>query len=559
MRKTKKLNNDGPSLKVIPLGGLEQIGMNITAFEYEDSIVVVDCGLSFPDDDMLGIDLVIPDITYLRDNFDKVKGIVITHGHEDHIGALPYVLRELNMPIYATRLTMGLIENKLKEHNLLGHTKRKVIKFGQSVNLGQFRIEFIKTNHSIVDAAALAIHSPAGTVIHTGDFKVDYTPVYGEAIDLQRFAELGRKGVLALMCDSTNAERKGFTQSERTVGHTFDTIFHEHQGSRLIIATFASNVDRVQQIINSAHKYGRKVVVEGRSMVNIIETAMNLGCISIPDNTLVDIDCLKDYPDDRTVIITTGSQGENMAALSRMASNIHRKVSIGPNDTIIFSSNPIPGNEKAVTKVINELEIKGAEVIFQDVHVSGHACQEEIKLIYTLVQPKYAVPIHGEYKHRKAQAEIAVDLGIPKENVFMLASGDVLEMNEEKAEVTGKVPVGAILVDGLGVGDVGNVVLRDRQHLAEDGIMIVVVALDGVTGEVASGPDLVSRGFVYVRESDELMDEAHELMVKVMEGCVSRGCTDWGRIKTSIKDALSDFIWRKTKRRPMILPIIMEV
>jgi len=533
--------------------------MNITAFEYEDSIVVVDCGLSFPDDDMLGIDLVIPDITYLRDNFEKVKGIVITHGHEDHIGALPYVLRELNIPIYATRLTMGLIENKLKEHNLLGHTKRKVIKFGQSVNLGQFRIEFIKTNHSIVDAAALAIHSPAGTVVHTGDFKVDYTPVFGEAIDLQRFAEIGRKGVLALMCDSTNAERKGFTQSERTVGHTFDTIFHEHQGSRLIIATFASNVDRVQQIINSAHKYGRKVVVEGRSMVNIIETAINLGCINIPDNTLVEIDRLKDYPDDRTVIITTGSQGENMAALSRMASNIHRKVSIGPNDTIIFSSNPIPGNEKAVTKVINELEMKGAEVIFQDVHVSGHACQEEIKLIYTLVQPKYAIPIHGEYKHRKAQAGIATELGIPKENVFMMASGDVLEMNEESAAITGKVPVGAILVDGLGVGDVGNVVLRDRQHLAEDGIMIVVVGLDSVSGEVVSGPDLVSRGFVYVKESDELMDEARELMEKVMEGCVSRGCTDWGRIKTSIKDSLGDFIWKKTKRRPMILPIIMDV
>lgn len=559
MRKTKKVNNEGPSLKVIPLGGLEQIGMNITAFEYDDSIVVVDCGLSFPDDDMLGIDLVIPDITYLRDNFEKVKGIVITHGHEDHIGALPYVLRELNIPIYATRLTMGLIENKLKEHNLLGHTKRKVIKFGQSVNLGQFRIEFIKTNHSIVDAAALAIHSPAGTVVHTGDFKVDYTPVFGEAIDLQRFAEIGRKGVLALMCDSTNAERKGFTQSERTVGHTFDTIFHEHQGSRLIIATFASNVDRVQQIINSAHKYGRKVVVEGRSMVNIIETAINLGCINIPDNTLVDIDRLKDYPDDRTVIITTGSQGENMAALSRMASSIHRKVSIGPNDTIIFSSNPIPGNEKAVTKVINELEMKGAEVIFQDVHVSGHACQEEIKLIYTLVQPKYAIPIHGEYKHRKAQAGIAMELGIPKENVFMMASGDVLEMNEESAAITGKVPVGAILVDGLGVGDVGNVVLRDRQHLAEDGIMIVVVGLDSVTGEVVSGPDLVSRGFVYVKESDELMDEARELMEKVMDGCVSRGCTDWGRIKTSIKDSLGDFIWKKTKRRPMILPIIMDV
>lgn len=544
---------------MIPLGGLEQIGMNITAFEYEDSIVVVDCGLSFPDDDMLGIDLVIPDVTYLKENMDRVKGFVITHGHEDHIGALPYVLRELNIPIYATRLTMGLIENKLREHNLLGHTKRKVIKFGQSVNLGQFRIEFIKTNHSIVDAAALAIHSPAGTVIHTGDFKVDYTPVFGEAIDLQRFAELGKKGVLALMCDSTNAERKGFTQSERTVGRTFDTIFHEHQGSRLIIATFASNVDRVQQIINTAHKYGRKVVVEGRSMVNIIETAMNLGCISIPDNTLVDIDRLKDYPDDRTVIITTGSQGENMAALSRMASSVHRKVSIGPNDTIIFSSNPIPGNEKAVTRVINELEQKGAEVIFQDVHVSGHACQEEIKLMYTLVQPKYAIPVHGEYKHLKAQEGIAQELGIPKENIFILHSGNVLELTEEKASVVGTVPCGAILVDGLGVGDVGNVVLRDRQHLAEDGIMIVVVALDGITGQIASGPDLVSRGFVYVKESDALMDEARDLMDRVMEGCVSRGCTDWGRIKTAIKDNLGDFIWKKTKRRPMILPIIMEV
>ena len=559
MKRTKKVNIDGPSLKIIPLGGLEQIGMNITAFEYEDSIVVVDCGLSFPDDDMLGIDLVIPDVTYLKENADRVKGFVITHGHEDHIGALPYVLRELNIPIYATRLTMGLIENKLREHNLLGHTKRKVIKFGQSVNLGQFRIEFIKTNHSIVDAAALAIHSPAGTVVHTGDFKVDYTPVFGVAIDLQRFAELGKKGVLALMCDSTNAERKGFTQSERTVGHTFDTIFHEHQGSRLIIATFASNVDRVQQIINTAHKYGRKVVVEGRSMVNIIDTAMNLGCINIPENTLVDIDRLKDYPDDRTVIITTGSQGENMAALSRMASSVHRKVSIGPNDTIIFSSNPIPGNEKAVTRVINELEMKGAEVIFQDVHVSGHACQEEIKLIYTLVHPKYAIPVHGEYKHLKAQAGIAQELGIQKENIFILRSGNVLELNEEKAGVTGQVAAGAILVDGLGIGDVGNVVLRDRQHLAEDGIMIVVVALDSISGQIASGPDLVSRGFVYVKESDALMDEARDLMENVMESCVSRGCTDWGRIKTAIKDNLGDFIWKKTKRRPMILPIIMEV
>ena len=553
----KNINNS--KLRIIPLGGLEQIGMNITAFEFEDSIVVVDCGLSFPEDDMLGIDLVIPDITYLKNNAHKVKGFVITHGHEDHIGALPYVLKELNVPVYATRLTIALIEHKLKEHNLLKSVKRKVVKHGQSINLGKFRIEFIKTNHSIADASALAIYSPAGIVVHTGDFKVDYTPVFGDAIDLQRFGEIGKKGVLALMCDSTNAERKGFTMSERTVGKTFDNIFAEHKNTRIIIATFASNVDRVQQIINTAHKYGRKVVVEGRSMVNIIDTAMNLGCINIPENTLVDIDRLKDYPDDRTVIITTGSQGENMAALSRMASSVHRKVSIGPNDTIIFSSNPIPGNEKAVTRVINELEMKGAEVIFQDVHVSGHACQEEIKLIYTLVHPKYAIPVHGEYKHLKAQAGIAQELGIQKENIFILRSGNVLELNEEKAGVTGQVAAGAILVDGLGIGDVGNVVLRDRQHLAEDGIMIVVVALDSISGQIASGPDLVSRGFVYVKESDALMDEARDLMENVMEGCVSRGCTDWGRIKTAIKDNLGDFIWKKTKRRPMILPIIMEV
>lgn len=559
MKRTKKVNIDGPSLKIIPLGGLEQIGMNITAFEYEDSIVVVDCGLSFPDDDMLGIDLVIPDVTYLKENADRVKGFVITHGHEDHIGALPYVLRELNIPIYATRLTMGLIENKLREHNLLGHTKRKVIKFGQSVNLGQFRIEFIKTNHSIVDAAALAIHSPAGTVVHTGDFKVDYTPVFGEAIDLQRFAELGKKGVLALMCDSTNAERKGFTQSERTVGHTFDTIFHEHQGSRLIIATFASNVDRVQQIINTAHKYGRKVVVEGRSMVNIIDTAMNLGCINIPENTLVDIDRLKDYPDDRTVIITTGSQGENMAALSRMASSVHRKVSIGPNDTIIFSSNPIPGNEKAVTRVINELEMKGAEVIFQDVHVSGHACQEDIKLIYSLVKPKYAIPVHGEYRHLVAQAKIAEELGIDKENIFLLSSGDVLELDEESAAVTGHVQVGDVMVDGLGVGDVGNIVLRDRQHLAEEGIIIVVMTLESGSGMVLAGPDIVSRGFVYVRGAESLMEEARHVLEGTMEHCMDKNITDWSKIKTEIKDALGDFVWKETKRRPMIIPIIMEV
>ena len=557
MKKNEMKSSSG--LKIIPLGGLEQIGMNITAFEYEDSIGVVDCGLSFPEDDMLGIDLVIPDVTYLKNNIEKVKGFVITHGHEDHIGALPYVLRDINVPIYATKLTMGIIENKLKEHNLTGTTKRKVVKFGQSINLGQFRIEFIKTNHSIVDAAALAIYSPAGIVVHTGDFKVDYTPVFGDAIDLQRFAEIGKKGVLALMCDSTNAERPGFTPSERTVGRTFDILFEEHKNTRIIIATFASNVDRVQQIINSAYKFGRKVVVEGRSMVNIIDTATNLGYLNVPDNTLIDIEQLKNYPVEKTVIITTGSQGESMAALSRMAEDNHRKISIGPTDTVIFSSHPIPGNEKAVTNVINELLLKGADVIFQDVHVSGHACQEEIKLIYTLVHPKYAIPVHGEFKHLKAQAKIASELGIAKDHIFILHSGDVLELSEEQAQITGKVPVGDILVDGLGVGDVGNIVLRDRQHLAEDGIMIVVLGLDGASDELVSGPDIVSRGFVYVRESDELMEEARIVVNDAVEGCLSRGVADWGKLKSSIKDSLGDYVWKKTKRRPMILPIIMEV
>ena len=558
MAKKKELNSES-NLKVIPLGGLEQIGMNITAFEYEDSIVVVDCGLSFPADDMLGIDLVIPDISYLLENKDKVKGFVFTHGHEDHIGALPYILKQMNVPLYATRLTMALIENKLKEHNLVNQVKRKVVKFGQSINLGCFRIEFIKTNHSIVDAAALAIYSPAGVVVHTGDFKVDYTPIFGDAIDLQRFAEIGKKGVLALMCDSTNAERPGFTASERSLTKTFDTIFSEHRNRRIIIATFASNVDRVQQIINSAYKFDRKVVVEGRSMVNIIETASELNILNIPEHTLIATEQLKDYPEEKTVIITTGSQGESMAALSRMASNMHRKISIGPQDTIIFSSSPIPGNEKAVTKVINELSRKGAEVIFQDAHVSGHACQEEIKLIYSLVKPKYSIPVHGEYKHLKAQAKVAMSLGIEKENVFILSSGEVLEMNEQNAKVTGKVPVGGILVDGLGVGDVGNIVLRDRQHLAEDGIMIVVMALDGASGYLAAGPDIVSRGFVYVRESDELMEEASGILYNTVNEYLDKGITDWGKLKMGIRDCLSDYVWKKTKRRPMILPIILEV
>ena len=556
--KRPRKNNSGSKLKIIPLGGLEQIGMNITAFEYEDSIVVVDCGLAFPEDDMPGIDLVIPDITYLKENISKVKGFVITHGHEDHIGALPYVLKEVNAPIYSTKLTLALISNKLKEHNLTKTTKLKEVKHGQVINLGDFAIEFIKTNHSIQDASALAIYSPVGIVVHTGDFKVDYTPVFGDAIDLQRFAEIGRKGVLALMCDSTNAERPGFTMSERTVGHVFDNLFNEYKTARIIIATFASNVDRVQQIINTAYKFGRKVAVEGRSMVNIISVASELGYLRIPENTLIEIDQVKNYPDEKVVLITTGSQGESMAALSRMAANIHKKITIKPNDTIIFSSNPIPGNEKAVSKVINELSMKGAKVIFQDVHVSGHACQEEIKLIYSLVRPKYAIPVHGEYRHLTAQKHVVEDLGIPKENIFILASGNVLELDANSAAVTGSVHTGAIFVDGLGVGDVGNIVLRDRQHLSEDGIMIVVMTLERHSNVVLAGPDIVSRGFVYVRESEDLMEDAKEVVENALDSCLERNITDWGKIKNTVKDALSDFLWKRTKRSPMILPIIME-
>ena len=556
--KRPRRNNNGSKLKIIPLGGLEQIGMNITAFEYEDSIVVVDCGLSFPEDDMLGIDLVIPDVTYLKENISKVKGFVITHGHEDHIGALPYVLKEVNVPIYSTKLTLALINNKLKEHNLTKSTKLKEVKHGQVINLGDFAIEFIKTNHSIQDASALAIYSPVGIVVHTGDFKVDYTPVFGDAIDLQRFAEIGRKGVLAVMCDSTNAERPGFTMSERTVGHVFDNLFNEYKTARIIIATFASNVDRVQQIINTAYRFGRKVAVEGRSMVNVITTAAELGYLRIPDQTLIEIDQVKNYPDDQLVLITTGSQGEAMAALSRMAASIHKKITIKPNDAIIFSSHPIPGNEKAVSKVINELSMKGAKVIFQDAHVSGHACQEEIKLIYSLVKPKYAIPVHGEYRHLTAQKHVVEELGYSNDNIFILKSGNVLETDEHSAAVTGSVHTGAILVDGLGVGDVGNIVLRDRQHLAEDGIMIVVMTLERHSNVVLAGPDIVSRGFVYVRESEDLMDHAREVVEQALDGCLEKGITDWSKIKAAVKDALSDYVWKRTKRSPMILPIIME-
>ena len=555
----KKAKLTGPRLKIIPLGGLEQIGMNITAFEYEDSIIVVDCGLAFPEDDMFGIDSVIPDVSYLQDNIDKVKGFVITHGHEDHIGALPYILQKVNVPVYGTRLTIALIENKLTEHKMMDTTKRVVVSFGQTVNLGRFRVEFIKTNHSIVDAAALAIYSPVGVVVHTGDFKVDYTPVYGDAIDLQRFAELGKNGVLALMCDSTNAERPGYTQSEKTVGVTIDRIFAEHKDTRIIIATFASNVDRVQQIINSSYKYGRKVAVEGRSMVNIIAAASAIGCLNVPKNTLIEEEELRNYPPEKTTIITTGSQGESMAALTRMAEDQHRKVKIGPGDTIIFSSHPIPGNEKSVTNVINKLLLKGADVIFQDVHVSGHPCQEELKLIYSLVQPKYAIPVHGEYRHLIAQSKVAAALGIPKEDIFILHSGNVLELNQNAAEVTGTVPVGAILVDGLGVGDVGNTVLRDRQHLAEDGIVIVTFAMERGTDYLAAGPEIESRGFVYMKEAETLMNEANLVVQEALADCLEHGQDDPAKLKNSVRSALSDFFWKKTKRRPMILPMMVSI
>ncbi len=549
--------DNNKKVRIIPLGGLEIIGMNITAFEYEDTIIVVDCGLAFPEDDMLGIDLVIPDVTYLKRNIDKVKAFVITHGHEDHIGALPYILKELNVPVYGTRLTIALIENKLREHELLDITKRHTVQFSDVIDFGDISVEFIRTNHSIADAAALAIHTPAGCIVHTGDFKVDYTPVYGDPIDLTRFAELGKEGVLALLCDSTNAERPGITNSERTVGKTFDSIFADNKDSRIIVATFASNVDRVQQIINSAYTYGRKVIVEGRSMVSVINTAAELGIINIPDNTLIDIEQINDYPEEKTVIVTTGSQGETMAALSRIATNTHRKVSLNQGDVVIFSSNPIPGNEKAVSKVINELSMKGADVIFQDAHVSGHACEEEIKLIYSLVKPKYSIPVHGEYRHLKAQARIANSLGIEKENIFILKTGQVLEIDSESAIITEEVENGSVFVDGLLVGDVGNVVIRDRQRLSEDGIIIIMLAMDESGEYVISGPVIDSRGFVYIKESDELIEEARQLACDELYDCLDKGVTGRNKIKNVLRDALGSFVWKKTKRKPIILVEIL--
>lgn len=553
-----KKENTG-SVKIIPLGGLEQIGMNMTAFMYEDEIVVVDCGLSFPDDDMLGVDLVIPDVTFLKDNIDKVKGFVVTHGHEDHIGAFPYVIKDVNKPIYATKLTMGIIETKFREHNLIATTKRKIVNYGQSIILGKFRIEFIRTNHSIADSAALAIHTPAGVIFHTGDFKVDYTPVFGEPIDLQRMGEIGKKGVLALLCDSTNVMRPGYTMSEKTVGKTFENIFDENKKNRIIVATFASNVDRVQQIINAACSHGRKVAVEGRSMVNIINVAGELGYIQIPDGTLIDTEEIKKYPDDQVTIITTGSQGESMAALSRMAASIHKKVTIKPGDVVIVSATPIPGNEKSVARLINELSMKGAKVIFQDTHVSGHASQEEIKMMYTILKPKYSIPVHGEYRHLVKHAELAESMGIDKKNIFILSSGDVLELSEEEGKVVDTVPCGELMVDGLGVGDVGNIVIRDRQVLSENGIVVVVLTLDKYTNQLLSGPDIVTRGFVYVRESETLIEEATDVVYHAVINCLENSNVDWAKIKLVIRDSLGEYFWKKMKRTPMVLPIIMEV
>lgn len=551
--------NKNETVKIIPLGGLEQIGMNITAIEYGDDIIVIDGGLAFPDDDMLGVDLVIPDITYLKENHDKIRGMVVTHGHEDHIGAIPYIEKEINIPIYTTKLTMGLIDYKLTEHGLLDNIRRKVVTYGQIINLGIFRIEFIRTNHSIADSCALAIYTPAGIIVHTGDFKVDFTPVFGGVIDLQRFGELGKKGVLALMADSTNVERPGYTPSEKNVGKTFDHIFDDNRDHRLIIATFASNVDRVQQIINSAYKYGRKVVVDGRSMVNVINIASELGYIQIPENTLIDIDEAKNYPNEKLVYITTGSQGENMAVLARIANSVHAKISLIPGDVVIFSSSPIPGNEKSVYRVMNELEQKGARVIYHDTHVSGHACQEELKLIYALTKPKYAIPVHGEYRHLKRHSELAQEMGIPKENVKIIRCGDVLEVGENKFDVVGKVPAHGVFVDGLGVGDVGNIVIRDRQHLSENGLMVVVITLDSGSNQVLSGPDIVSRGFVYVREAEMLIEQCKDVVSETLSYCLSDENADWNRIKNSIKEDLGEFLWQRTKRNPMILPIISEV
>lgn len=548
-------------LKVIPLGGLGEIGKNITVFEYGDDIFVVDCGIAFPEDDMLGIDLVIPDISYLTKNREKVRGIVLTHGHEDHIGALPYVLKDLNVPVYGTKLTLGLLEQKLEEHGLLNNVVLNVVKHSDVIELGCFKVEFIRSTHSIADSTALAIFTPVGTIFHTGDFKIDYTPIEGEPIDLARLAELGKKGVLLLMCDSTNVEREGYTMSEKTVGETFDEIFMNAK-NRILVATFASNVHRIQQIVNAAIKFGRKIAICGRSMVNVVNVAMELGYMNVPEGLIIDIDHINKYPPEKIVIITTGSQGEPMSALTRMASGDHKKVEIIPGDLVIISANPIPGNEKLVSRVVNDLFKKGAEVIYEslaDIHVSGHASQEELKLIHRLIRPKYFMPVHGEYRHLKRHANLAVELGMSPENIFIMDIGKVLELTNDSAKINGSVNAGRVLVDGLGVGDVGNIVLRNRKHLSQDGLIVVVITIEGDTGNVIAGPDVISRGFVYVRESEDLMEEIREVCKAALQKCNDKKKNDWSTKKSIIRDALRDFLYERTKRRPMILPIIMEV
>ena len=555
------MKHKSKSVKIIPLGGLEQIGMNITAFEYGDSIVVVDCGLSFPEDDMLGIDLVIPDVTYLKENISKVKGFVITHGHEDHIGALPYVLKQLNVPVYGTKLTLGIVQSKLKEHNLLSTTELITVKPRDVVRLNSVSVEFIKTNHSIADSVAIAIHTPLGAVLHTGDFKVDYTPIDGEPMDFARFAELGKKGVLLMMADSTNVERPGYTMSEKIVGESLCRIFGKSKG-RIIVATFASNIHRIQQIIDAAAMYGRKVAVSGRSMENIVQVAIELGYIKIEKENLVSIDQINKYNNDEIVIITTGSQGEPMSALARMATSEHRKVNIVSGDTIIISATPIPGNEKLVSRVIDQLFKKGAEVVYgssEAVHVSGHACQEELKLMQTLVRPKYFIPVHGEYRHLKQHGELANSIGVPKSNILIPEIGDVIEVTRNSIKKSGSVISGQIFVDGLGVGDVGNIVIRDRKHLSQDGILTVVVTLSKENKAIIAGPDIISRGFVYVRESEKLMDEARDIVRNVFAKCEEQKITDWSTLKSTVRDELRSFLYEKTKRKPMILPIIMEI
>jgi ribonuclease J len=549
-------------VRIIPLGGLNEIGKNMTAFEYGQDIIVVDCGLAFPDDEMLGIDLVIPDTTYLQNNKERILGIVLTHGHEDHIGALPYVLRTLNVPLYGTKLTLGLVDGKLKENGLAGKIKTNIVKPGDMVKFGTMIVEFIGTNHSIADSVALAIHTPAGVIIHTGDFKIDYTPIVGKMIDLARLSELGKQGVLALLSDSTNAERPGYTMSERTVGESFDTIFKKAEEQRIIIATFASNIHRVQQIIDAAVKFGRKVAISGRSMVNVCNIATELGYLTVPTGLVVDIDIINRYPKEKMVIITTGSQGEPMSALYRMAYSDHKKVEVGLQDLIIISATPIPGNEKLVSRVVNELLKKGAEVLYEalyEVHVSGHACQEELKLMIVLTNPKYFIPVHGEFRHLKRHAMLANSLGIDQKNILIPEIGKVIELTDSSIKVTGVVPSGKVLVDGLGVGDVGSIVLRDRKHLAQDGLIVVVATIDSDNGLLVAGPDIVSRGFVYVRESEKLMDDAREAAKTALEDCTSRGITDWSTLKSKVKDAMSELLYARTKRSPMILPVIMEV